>query len=313
MKGVNILVTGGCGFIGGHLVKELVRQNANVTVLDIFLDPRSIFARNNLKKKTNLKFIDIRDREKVLKIFKKYKPAYVIHLAALPIVGKAYLNPYSTFETNIMGTVNILEAVRILGNIKGVIIASSDKGYGKTQKAYKEKDPLRGDHPYDVSKSCEDLIAQTYYKTYGLPVIITRFGNVYGEGDIYTDRIIPGICEAIVKNKCLDIRSDGTYVRDYLYIKDVVSAYIFLLKKISRIKGEAFNFSSNDTLSVLDVVKKTEKTLKLKIPYKILNIAKNEIPYQHLNDSKIRKLGWKPMYSIKTTIPTIINWYGGVF
>jgi CDP-glucose 4,6-dehydratase len=312
MKGVNILVTGGCGFIGGQLVTELVRQNANVTVIDIFLDPRSIFARNNLGEKTNLKFVDIRDRERVLEIFKKYKPSYVIHLAAEPIVEKAYQDPYSVFDINIMGTVNILDAVRMFAGVKGIIVASSDKAYGKTDIAYRENLPLRGDHPYDVSKSCGDLIAQAYHKTYGLPVVITRFGNVYGEGDLYADRIIPGICEAIIKNKCFDIRSDGTYVRDYLYIKDVVNGYIFLLKNLSKIEGEAFNFSSNDTLSILDVVKKIEKVLNLKISYKILNTAKNEIPYQHLNDSKIRKLGWASEYSIKTTIPAIINWYRNV-
>lgn len=309
MNGVNILVTGGCGFIGGHLIKELVKQNANITVLDIVLDPRSIFAQNNLRSKTNLKFIDIRDREKVLKIFKKCKPSYVIHLAAEPIVEKAYKDPYSAFETNIMGTVNILDAVRMLREVKGIIVASSDKAYGKTNKAYREDTPLRGDHPYDVSKSCGDLIAQTYHKTYGLPIIITRFGNVYGEGDLHFGRIIPDICKAIIQDGPLLIRSNGKYVRDYIYVDDVVNGYIFLLKNIAKIEGEAFNFSSQDTFSVVELIKRVEKLTGFTIPVKIENSAKNEILYQHLDDTKVRKIGWDPTYSLDKTFLKILHWY----
>ena len=308
VKGANILITGGCGFIGGHLVDNLVTQGTNITVLDILLDSNSIFARKKLKGKTNLQFININNRQKVLNIFKRCKPSYVIHLAAQPIVEEAYQNPYQNFETNIMGTVNILDAARF-GNIKGVIVASTDKAYGKTSKTYNEDVPLRGDHPYDVSKSCEDLIAQTYYKTYGLPVVITRFGNVYGEGDLHFGRIIPGICKAVIQKHKLLIRSDGTYVRDYIYVNDVISGYLLLLRKINQIKGEAFNFSSKDTLFVTEVIKTAEKILKIDIPYKILNTAKNEIPYQHLDDKKIRKLGWKHQYSINTTLPGILASY----
>jgi CDP-glucose 4,6-dehydratase len=208
-----------------------------------------------------------------------------------------------------MGTVNVLEAARINGRVKGIIVASSDKAYGKTDKAYTEESPLRADHPYDVSKASADLISQAYFATYGLPVVVTRFGNVYGEGDLHFGRIIPDICESIIKKKVLRIRSDGTYVRDYIYVKDVVNGYLFLLKNINRIKGEAFNFSSSDTLSVLDLVKKAEKILKVKISYKSLNNAKNEIPYQHLDDSKIKNLGWKSAHLLKKTLPNILQWY----
>jgi CDP-glucose 4,6-dehydratase len=208
-----------------------------------------------------------------------------------------------------MGTVSILEAARATESVKGVIVASSDKAYGKTKKAYTEESPLQGDHPYDVSKSATDLIAQTYYKTYGLPVVVTRFGNVYGEGDLHMDRIVPGICEAIIKNKPLLIRSNGKYVRDYVYVKDVADGYLFLLKHIDKVKGEAFNFSSDDYFSVLDLVKKAEEVMEKKIDYKILNNAKNEIPYQHLKDKKIRRLGWKPNFSFETTIKYILDSY----
>lgn len=309
VKGANILVTGGCGFMGGHVVKKLIRMGAKITVLDIFLDPRSVFAQNNLKKLVNLQIIDIRNKDKILKIFKKYKPSFVIHLAAEPIVEKSYLNPYNTFETNIMGTISILEAVRLSPTIKGIIIASSDKAYGKSDKIYKEDIPLRGDHPYDVSKSCADLISQTYYKTYNLPIVITRFGNVYGEGDLHFGRIIPDICKSVVKKEILLIRSNGSYVRDYIYVDDVVDGYIFLLKNLKKIQGEAFNFSSKDTLSVIELIRKAEKILKAELKIKILNNAKNEIPFQHLDDNKVKNLGWSPKYTLVDILEKVFNWY----
>lgn len=309
IKGANILLTGGCGFIGSQLLKNLVNIGANVTVLDIFLDPRSIFAQINLAKFVNLKFIDIRDRKKVLDIFKKCKPSYIIHLAAQALVEEAYRNPFDNFQTNIMGTVNILDASRMMDNIRGIIVASSDKAYGKTEKVYKEDSPLSGDHPYDVSKSCEDLIAQSYYKTYNIPIIITRFANVYGEGDFHFGRIIPDICKAVIKKETLFLRSNGKYVRDYIYVDDVVDGYLYLLKYASKIKGEAFNFSSDEHLSVIGVINRCEKILKIKIPFKILNKTKNEIPYQHLNYSKIKKIGWTPKYNLETSLGKTFLWY----
>lgn len=309
----NLLITGGCGFIGGNIIKHLINKVASITVVDTNLDQNSLFAREQFKKKVNLRFIDVRDRTKILKLFRKLQPDYVIHLAAEPIVEKAYNNPYDTFDTNIMGSVSILEAARFCENIKGIIIASSDKAYGKTKTFYSENSSLKGDHPYDVSKSCEDLIAQAYFKTYKLPIVITRCGNVYGEGDINFDRIIPGICMSIIKNKILELRSNGMFIRDYVYINDVVNAYTFLLKKLNSIKGEAYNISSKDTLSVIKVIKKAENTLNTKILYRILNTAKNEIPYQHLNDQKIRKLGWQEQYNLEASLNKTFQWYKKYF
>lgn len=313
LKGKKILVTGGAGFIGGHLVSELIKIGAKVSVIDIVVHPKSTFALNNLKNKVLLELVDIRDKKKVLDFFKRFKLDYIFHLAAEPIVEEVYRNPHRAFETNIMGTVNILEAVRKTNDIKGIIVASSDKAYGKTKKAYTEDSPLRADHPYDVSKASADIISQAYFLTYGLPVVITRFGNVYGEGDLHLNRIIPGICEAVIKDKTLKVRSDGTYVRDYLYVKDVVDGYLFLLDNFDKIKGEAYNFSSNDTLSVLQLIQKAENILHTKIPYKIVNTAINEIPYQHLNHAKIQSLGWKPRYTLNTSLSVVFDWYRGIF
>jgi len=309
LKDKKIIVTGGTGFIGGHLVEELINQGADILVIDIVCHKNSYFNKQLLKKKTLLKLIDISEKEKIRNVFKKFNPDFVFHLAAEAIVEDSYSDPYKTFQTNVMGTVSVLEACRSLKKIKGIIVASSDKAYGKTKNAYTESSPLQGDHPYDVSKSCTDLISQAYFKTYGLPVAITRFGNVYGEGDVHLNRIIPGICEAILKNKILMIRSNGKYVRDYVYVKDVVSGYIFILKNIKKTVGEAFNFSSNDSYSVLGLIKYVEKILKVKIKYKIQNSTRNEIPYQHLNDNKIRALGWRSAYNLKENLTRTLEWY----
>jgi len=309
LERLKILVTGGAGFIGSHLVRELLKYEAKVIVIDIELNPLSTFVLHKLDKKVKLELVDIRDREKVFRIFEKEKPDFVFHLAAITTVSLSYTNPYEAIETNVMGTLNILEAVRLNPFVKGAIIASSDKAYGKTKKVYTEDFPLKGDHPYNVSKSSADLISQAYFKTYGTPVVITRFGNVYGEGDFHFDRIVPGICLSVVKKKPLEIRSNGRYVRDYLYIKDVVNGYLTLLKNFKQVKGEAFNFSSSETLSVIGLVKKAEQILKTKIPYKILNTAQNEIPYQHLDDTKIKKLGWRPKYNLENSFKKVFLWY----
>ena len=309
MVSKSVLVTGGAGFIGAHLVRALVSRGFSVCVLDIQKPGKTYFFLEHLDSLVDYRQMDIRDRAAVEHIFDEMLPDFVIHLAAFPVVEAAFEDPRGTFETNIMGSVNILEACRKIKSVRRVIVASSDKAYGKTTREYTEETSLRGDHPYDVSKSCEDLIAYTYFKTYGLPATITRFGNVYGEGDLHFDRIMPGICQSLSLHKPLIIRSDGTYIRDYINVQDVVTGYLLLLETSDMVNGEAFNFSSQDTYSVLELIKKMEVLLGQKIPYHIENTAKNEIPYQHLNDAKVRRLGWVPSASVESTAQQIFQWY----
>jgi len=313
LAGKNILVTGGTGFIGSHLVEKLLNIGTNVFVSHQDTNPHSYFFKKNLNSKSVLIQLDVKDFKRTLDVISKYEIVYVFHLAAQSIVSTAYINPLETFESNIMGTVSILESCRLYGKVKGIVVSSSDKAYGKIPRA-RETDPLVGNHPYESSKSAADLIAQTYFVTYKLPVVVTRFGNTYGEGDLNFSRLIPGIMEAVVKNKMLKIRSDGKYVRDYVYVGDITSALITILKSINKTKGEAFNVSSLENLSVVDLVKKVGEILNVRIRYKILNEAVNEIPTQSINFIKIVKhLGWKPQNNLTSTIPVIFKWYQNYF
>ncbi len=310
LKGSKVLVTGGAGFIGSYIVKELLHKGCRVSVIDIITHKASVFVLDHLQDLVDYINLDIRDKENTIRYIKDGNFNWIFHLAAEPIVEKSYEDPMSTLETNIMGAVHVLEAARALKSLHGIIVASSDKAYGKSKHtSYTEETALQGDHPYDVSKSCEDLIAQAYSKTYHLPVVITRFGNVYGGGDVHKDRIIPGICLACIQKKKLEIRSDGTYVRDYIYVEDVANAYMFLLENMTKVVGQAFNISSVDNFSVVDLVYRAGEILGRNIEYEILNTAKNEIPYQHLACTKIRKMGWKPRHSLKTSLENTLSWY----
>lgn len=315
LKGKRILVTGATGFVGAHLTEQLVQMSAHVVGTYQTFNPRSYFARQKLDRNITLVPLDLNDFDKVHDLITKTSVDYIFHLAAQPLVDVAYANPRRTLLSNIQGTINILESVRLSKKAHAVIVASSDKAYGKnTRKKYKETNPLKGDHPYEVSKSSADLISYSYFKTYQVPVIITRFGNIYGEGDLNFSRIIPGIMESLVTGSVLQIRSDGKYIRDYLYVKDVAAGYILLATAHERLIGEAFNFGSNDTLSVIEMIKRAERVLQKKIKYKILNTAKNEINYQSLNFSKIRKMiQWRPHYTIDKILPQIYTWYKSYF
>jgi len=307
----NILVTGGTGFIGSHLVEELVKLKARVIATRHTIDSDAYYFTRKLDKKAITIRCNVCQFNKVYQLVTKYHIDYIFHLAAQPLVEVAYQTPSQTLYTNILGTINVLESARITPKVKAVVVASSDKAYGKLEKdKYLETDPLRGDHPYEVSKSAADLIAASYFKTYNLPVVVTRFGNIYGEGDLHYSRILPGILKATVKGETLKIRSNGQYVRDYLYVKDVIRGYLLLCRNIEKVKGEAFNFGSDETLSVIELINLIEESLNKKLKYKILNIAKNEIPYQSLDFSKINQLlKWKPEYKLKDILPKVYSWY----
>lgn len=305
-----ILITGGAGFIGSCIADKLIEQGHDVVVIDNLSSGR----KENLNPKAKFYEMDVCD-SKIFQVFKDENPETVFHLAAQPIVETAYKNPLETIETNIMGTVNILEACRLKGDIKSIVVTSSDKAYGKSEKLpYTEKVALKGDHPYEVSKSCADLITTAYFKTYGLPVVVTRFSNVFGSGDINFSRIIPGIFESIIKNKELLIRSDGKMIREYTYITDIADGCVKLAENIEISKGEAFNFGSKNIFSVIDIIKKIEQILNVKVNYKILNIAKNEIPEQYLDWTKAKeRLKWRPKTSFEQGIKESFSWYRDFF
>ncbi len=306
LKSKNILVTGGAGFIGSHLTDKLIKESNKVVVVDNLSSGR----KENINRKAKFYKMDIRS-PKLSDVLKREKIEIVFHLAAQPIVETAYSSPFETIESNIMGTTNLLEICRLNGKLKSIVVASSDKAYGKSDKLpYTEDSPLKGDHPYDFSKTATDLIAQTYFKTYNLPVVITRFSNTFGPRDVYFNRIIPGIFESIIKNKELLIRSDGKMVREYTYVDDIVDGCVKLAQNIDKIRGEAFNFGSKNIFSVMDVVKNIEEILGTKINYKILNIAKNEIPEQYLDWTKAKiKLNWEPKTSFEEGIGKTFEWY----
>lgn len=313
-KNKNVLVTGAGGFKGSHLVEQLSKTNAKIIALVRDFDPNSYFETQNLGKKATVVIGDLKDYKKIADILSKYEITSIFHLGAQPLVTTALLNPLETLESNIMGTVNILEAARVYGKLSEIVVVSSDKAYGPTDKIpYKESERLHGKAPYDVSKSCADLIAQMYSKVYNLPITITRCANVFGPGDMNLNRIIPGIMETIIKNKTLEIRSDGKMIREYIYVKDAVDAYITLGENIKISKGQAFNIAGHNIYSVLEVVKKVSIILKKDVKTNVLNKAKTEIPKQYLDGSKMKEVfSWEPKTSFEDAIIETFEWYENI-
>lgn len=310
LRGKNVLVTGATGLVGGHLTEKLVGMGAHVHITRRGFNPWSYFADRMLDCKVISAICDIKDAQRVFDVVTRYEIEHIFHVAAQPIVNTAFVNPHETFETNIMGTVNILEAARLSPRIKGVVVASSDKAYGKKCDDATETEPMAGDHPYDVSKSCTDLIARTYAKTYGLPVAVSRFGNIYGAGDLNINRIIPGIMKAIITGETLDLRSDGKFIRDYVYVRDVADGYVTLMEQMDVGRGEAFNFSTGYNFTVVGLIETISQLLGRPCGYRILNTQKNEIPAQSLNFEKAaRVLGWKSLYTFEEGIQETFKWY----
>ena len=314
----NVFVTGCTGLLGSWLTKALVARRANVVGLIRDNVPRANFSQLGLDKYISTVRGEVENYFLLERTINEYEIDTVFHLAAQTIVTIANRNPIATFETNIRGTCNLLEACRRNPTVKRVVVASSDKAYGDHEVLpYEEEAALKGSHPYDVSKSCADLIASTYYNTYKLPVCVTRCGNFYGGGDLNFNRIIPGTIRSVILNECPVIRSDGTLIRDYIYILDAVEAYILLAEKMEElpIQGEAFNFSNEVQMTVLDLTKKILKLMEREDLEPIVSDeARSEIKHQYLSAEKAKKiLEWQPKYTLEEGLRATIAWYQEFF
>ena len=308
------LVTGATGLLGSSLVRRLVDAKADVVCLVRDSVPQSEFVRSGLVSQVKTVRGDVRDQALLERMLGEYEVDVVFHLAAQTIVSIANRNPVSTLESNIQGSWALLEACRRSPGVKHIVLASSDKAYGTHEKLpYTEDAALQGRHPYDVSKSCADLIAQAYAVSFGSPLAITRCGNFYGPGDLNWNRIVPGTIRSVLRGQRPVIRSNGLYVRDYFYIEDGAAAYMLLAEKLAvnpALKGEAFNFSNEIQVTVLDVVQRILKLMGSRLEPDVRNEVTNEILHQYLSAEKARRvLEWKPLFTLEEGLKATIQWY----
>ncbi|PYE55900.1 GDP-mannose 4,6-dehydratase [Deinococcus yavapaiensis] len=314
-NGKRVLVTGATGLVGSWLTRRLVNLGASVTVLVRDWDPQSDLVRSDLIRKVGVVNGCLEEYRDVERAINEHEIDTVFHLGAQTIVGTALRNPLSTFEANIRGSYNLFEACRVHAKlVKRVLVASSDKAYGESDVLpYVETMPVNGRHPYDVSKSCTDLLAQTYHHTYDLPVVVARCGNIYGGGDLNWSRIVPGTIRSLYEGQRPVVRSDGTLTRDYVYVEDAVDSYLLMAESAERpdVRGEVFNFGPDRPLSVLDVICAVQRVMnRPDLPPVILNEAKAEIPHQYLDSRKAeRLLGWRPRYELDEGLARTVRWY----
>ena len=307
-------VTGATGLLGGWLVHRLLDLGADVVCLVRDWVPQSELVRGRLIDEVKLVRGDVRDQAALEEALGEYEIDTVFHLAAQTTVVVANRNPVSTFESNIRGTWALLEACRRSPAVKQIVLASSDKAYGEHDELpYDEDKPLRGCRPYEVSKSCADLIGQTYAKACGLPVGITRCGNIYGGGDLNWNRIVPGTIRAVLRGRRPVIRSDGQYVRDYFYVEDGAAAYTLLAQRLAEspeLRGQAFNFSTETPMTVIEMVRRILTSMGSDLAPDIRNEATDEIRRQYLNAQKARHiLGWEPLFTLEDGLRRTIEWY----
>ncbi len=309
-----VFVTGATGLLGGWLVRRLVEQGASVTALVRDWVPRSTLLSSDLLNKITIVRGDVRDQAVLERSLGEYEIDTVFHLAAQTIVGVANRNPVSTLDTNVRGTWALLEAARRSPLTKAVVVASSDKAYGDHDELpYDEDAALQGEHPYDVSKSCADLISKMYAVTFGVPVAITRCGNFYGGGDLNWNRLIPGTIRSALKNERPVIRSDGTLIRDYFYVEDGAAAYMRLAQELHgrpELRGEAFNFSNELQVDVLTIAETILERMKSPLEPDVRAEARNEIQHQWLSAAKARRvLEWAPQFTLDEGLDRTIAWY----
>lgn len=314
-NGRSVFVTGATGLLGSALVEELCDRGARVTCLVRDWVPQSRLFAEDLAQRASLVRGELEDLDTTLRALNEYEVETVFHLGAQTIVGTASRSPLSTFESNIKGTWVLLDACRQLPKlVKRVLIASSDKAYGAHDKLpYTEDAPLVGRFPYDASKSCADLISFSYFHTYRLPVAVTRCGNLYGGGDLNWNRLVPGTIRSLLRGERPIVRSDGTFVRDYFYVHDAVDAYLTLAERMHEpeFHGEAFNFGTEQPLSVVELVALISKLMsRADLAPVIQNEASHEIPRQFLDCSKARaRLDWRPRRTLDQGLRETIEWY----
>jgi CDP-glucose 4,6-dehydratase len=317
--GRRVLVTGATGMVGSWLTRKLVDLDAYAVALVCDHDPQSELLRSGTVAHVAVVDGRLEDVDAVERAVVAHDIDTIFHLGAQTIVGTAQRAPRLTFESNIQGTWNVLEAARIHRDlVRAVVVASSDKAYG-AQKVlpYVEDMPLQGGAPYEVSKSCTDLLAHSYHTTYGLPVTVARCGNIYGGGDLNWSRIVPGTIRSLIRGEQPVIRSDGTFLRDYLFVDDVVDAYLLLGEASRRpdIAGEAFNFSDESPLTVMEVYERVCAAAgRPGTEPRVLGRAEGEIRNQYLSAAKAReRLGWKATHSLDEGLRRTVSWYADLF
>lgn len=309
-----VFVTGATGFLGGWLLKDLLDRGATVVALVRDGAPHSMAVKDGLLRHTETVYGSLTDGELLRRTVAEYEIDTVFHLAAQAIVGVAKRDPVGTLEANIRGTWQLLEAVRGSA-VRRVVVASSDKAYGaSTRLPYEETHPMEGRYPYDVSKSCADLICRMYAVTYGVPVAVTRCGNLFGGGDLNFSRTVPGVIRATMAGEPFVIRSDGRYVRDFIYVRDAVEAYLLLAEQMSsrpELIGEAFNFSLEVQITVLDLVNRVLELMgRTDLAPIIQNSATGEIREQYMSAERARDvLGWRPRWGLDQGLRDTIEWY----
>jgi CDP-glucose 4,6-dehydratase len=309
-----VFVTGCTGLVGAETVRALLDRGAHVVGLVRDRVPGSELFRAGLARRIDVVRGAVEDYALLERTLAEYEVQTVIHLAAQTIVGIANRCPLSTFEANIKGTWCLLEAARRCGAPPQVVVASSDKAYGEQPVLpYTEDAPLEGRHPYDASKSCADILALTYHHTYGLPVCVTRCGNFYGGGDLNWNRLVPGTVRSVLRGRRPVIRSDGSYVRDYFYVKDGARAYLHLAELMAErpeVVGQAFNFSNELQLTALDMVGTILRLMGSDLEPHVRGEATHEIKHQYLSAEKARRLlGWRPQYGLEEALRETIAWY----
>lgn len=310
-----VLVTGATGIVGSWTTRRLLDLGAFTIVLVQDRDPHSELVRSGTIERTTVVDGQLEEYAALERAISVHEPDTVLHLGAQTLVGTGLRSPLLTFEANIRGSYNLLEACRRMGDVvERVVVASSDKAYGEAEQLpYTEKTPLIGRHPYDVSKSCTDLIAEAYAATYGLPVTIARCGNIYGGGDLNWSRIVPGTIRSLLRGQRPVLRSDGSLTRDYIFVEDVVEAYLALAEALGdpAMAGEAFNFAHGSPNTVLEIVEAIREAMGIEgLEPDVRGTARAEIPHQHLDSAKARRvLGWKPAWSLRDGLARTVDWY----